>query len=87
MTFKKFFIPLIVFFWGMIGLAVLTLFLPNIHQQSQDAQAAIGEEVVSQYWGLDWIFSSDRLLIYVIVFLLIIFTVGAVWIKRKWGNN
>jgi|GEM_PF-1685912 hypothetical protein len=84
---KRFFSPLIYFIVGMLGLAVLTLFFPAIHTQTTQAEARIGPTVESHYWGLHWAMSSTRLLIFVIIFLIIIFTVGVIWIKRKWGKN
>jgi hypothetical protein len=83
---KKFFVPLIAFVALMIGLAVFTLFLPAIHTQSQATEVEIGPTVESHYWGLSWIFSSDRLILYVIILLLIVFTVGYIWYKRRWGK-
>ena len=84
---RRFFAPLIGFVIGMVGLAGITLFFPSINNQTQQAEAQIGPTVESHYWGLHWAMSSSRLLIYVFVFLIIIFTVGVIWIRRKWGKN
>ncbi len=84
---RQFFAPLIAFISLAFFLALLTLFFPAIHTQTQQAEAQIGSNVESHYWGLHWAMSSTRLLIYVIVFLLVIFTVGVIWIRRKWGKN
>ena len=84
---KKFFAPLITFIVLMGFLALLTLFLPSIHTQTQAAESQIGPSVEAHYWGLHWAMSSSRLIIFAVVFLLILFIVGAVWIKRKWGKN
>jgi hypothetical protein len=84
---RKFFAPLISFVVLMLALAGLTLFFPAIHNQTQHAETQIGSGVESHYWGLHWAISSTRLLIYIFIFLIIAFTVGVVWIKRKWGKN
>ena len=83
---KKFFAPLFAFVILMVGLAALTLFFPTINNQTQQAEAQIGPGVESHYWGLHWAISSTRLIVYVIIFLLIVITVGVIWIKRKWGK-
>jgi len=83
---KKFFAPLIAFVVLMVALVGLTLFFPTINNQTQQAEAQIGSVVESHYWGLHWAISSSRLLLYVIIFLIIVFTVGVIWIKRKWGK-
>ena len=83
---KKFFAPLFAFVVLMVALAGLTLFFPTINDQTQKAEAQIGPGVESHYWGLHWAISSTRLIVYVIIFLLIVITVGVIWIKRKWGK-
>ncbi len=83
---KKFLSPLWYFVGGMIVLALLTLFYPAIHTQTQQTETQIGTEVESHYWGLHWALSSTRLILFLIIFMLVIFTVGVVWIRRKWGK-
>ena len=83
---KKFFAPLLTFVVLMGVLALVTLFFPTIHDQTQKTEAQIGPTVESHYWGLHWAISSTRLLLYVGIFLSICFIVGVVWIKRKWGK-
>ena len=83
---KKFFAPLFAFVVLMVALAGLTLFFHTINNQTQQAEAQIGSGVESHYWGLHWAISSTRLIVYVIIFLLIVITVGVIWIKRKWGK-
>jgi len=78
----KFFNPLLFFVVGMLLLAFSTIFYPFI-AEAVDATANATSAYSGEYWGLLWLYSSTRLLLFVFGLFAILLGVGIMWLRRK----
>lgn len=79
---KEYFRPLFIFVGGNIGLLFLMLFMPALGTVQTGLETDLAAEIPT-FWGLSWVITSLRVLVFVFVEGLILYAVAKAFLGLR----